>query len=108
MFRRVGAVGGMLLIGSTSFVAAPTSAQAQPPGARAFQERIHPILQRCVVCHSGDTPAGDLNLTTRGEALKGGDSGPALNPGDAAKSLLFSMAASKTMPPKKPLSAAEI
>ncbi len=108
MLHRVGAVGVTLLLGGMSLVAALTPAQAQPSNARAFQDRIYPILQRCVACHSGDTPAGDLDLTTRGSALKGGESGPALTPGDVDKSLLFSMASSKEMPPKKPLSAAEI
>src|SRR5262249_15023554 len=49
-----------------------------------------------------------LNLTTRPLAVKGGESGPALRPGRAAESLLFSKIASKMMPPKKPLSAEEV
>src|SRR5262245_38686137 len=99
MVQRVRAVGLTLLIGGVSFVAAPTFAQAPPSKAGAFQEGIRPIVQRCVACHAGDTPSGDLDLTTRESALKGGESGPALTPGDAAKSLLFAKASSKAMPP---------
>ncbi|HKB35188.1 MAG TPA: DUF1549 domain-containing protein, partial [Gemmataceae bacterium] len=77
-------------------------------GAGLFREKVRPVLQRCVNCHSGDEPAGGLNLTTRPLAVKGGESGPALRPGRAAESLLFSKIASKMMPPKKPLSAEEV
>jgi hypothetical protein len=73
-----------------------------------FREQVRPLLQRCVNCHSGDEPAAGLNLSRRSLALKGGESGPALRPGRAAESLLFSMVSSKKMPPKKPLSAEEI
>ena len=85
----------------------PTAAEptAKPP---AFQDTIRPILQRCVGCHSGDTPGGGLTLSTREQALKGGESGAALKPGDAARSLLYTMAADRKMPPKKPLSVAEL
>jgi hypothetical protein len=85
-------------------------AWAEPPAAKPafFREKIVPILQRCVACHSGDAPEGRLTLTTREAALKGGKTGPALEPGDAAKSRLFSLVSSKKMPPKKPLSDEEI
>src|SRR5262245_50836708 len=73
-----------------------------------FREQVRPILQRCVNCHSGDEPAASLNLSTQPLALKGGESGPALRPGRAKDSLLFSMVSSRKMPPKKPLGAEEI
>ena len=88
----------------------PLSATAADPDPKIvfFRAEVRPILQRCVACHSGGDPTGGLTLTTRDGALKGGDDGPALVPGDSAKSLLFHMASSKTMPPKKPLNAADI
>jgi hypothetical protein len=93
----------------TLFVCATPRAFSEPPPKVAFfKEKVTPILQRCVGCHSGETPAGGLTLTTREAALKGGESGPALAPGDAAKSLMFMMASTKAMPPKKPLTADEI
>ena len=73
-----------------------------------FREQIRPILQRCVRCHSGDEPAGSLNLTTRALALKGGESGPALRPGKASESLLHALVSARKMPPKQPLSPEQI
>ena len=65
----------------------------------SFKEHVEPILSRCVRCHSGDAPAGGLNLTSRAGAIKGGESGAALVPKDVAKSLIISMVAAKKMPP---------
>src|SRR5260370_28520851 len=67
-----------------------------------------PILQKCVHCHNGDKLAGGLDLTARKSALVGGDSGPALVPGDAAKSLMFKQVSLRKMPPKEPLADADI
>ena len=88
----------------------PTFAVAAEPDAKIvfFRDSVRPILQRCIVCHSGDDPTGALRFTTRESALKGGETGPALVVGDSAHSLLFQKASSKAMPPKKPLSDAEI
>ena len=85
-------------------------AAADEPGAKLafFRDSVRPILRRCIVCHSGGEPTGGLTLTSRDAALKGGESGPALVPGDAANSLLFHKASSKRMPPKKPLADSEI
>ncbi len=85
-------------------------ASADEPDARTvfFRDNVQPILQRCVVCHSGGEPTGGLTLTHRDLALKGGESGPALVPGDSGHSLIFLKASAKKMPPKKPLSESEI
>ncbi len=73
-----------------------------------FQDRVQPIFTRCVACHSGPTPTGSLDLTSRESALKGGQSGPALIPGRATESLLYKMVSSQKMPPGDPLPASEI
>ncbi len=73
-----------------------------------FKRQVEPILKKCVRCHSGDTPSGGLRLTDRSKALRGGESGPAITPGDPAKSLLISMTATQKMPPKKPLTNQEV
>ena len=88
----------------------PYHASAADPDPKivVFRDEVRPILQRCVACHSGGDPTGGLTLTTRAGALKGGDAGPALVPGDSAKSLLFHRISAKEMPPKKPLNAVEI
>ncbi len=73
-----------------------------------FEERIKPILDACVTCHSGAAPTGSLDLTSRTSALKGGKSGPALAPGHAGRSLLYKLVSSEKMPPANPLSVSEI
>jgi hypothetical protein len=65
---------------------------------------------KCTSCH-GDTkgPKGDLDLRTLAAINKGGDSGPAVAPGDLAKSPLWESIDSGQMPPPKkdPLTADE-
>jgi hypothetical protein len=81
---------------------------ADDPKLAYFQKNVRPILQSCVRCHSGDDSPNGLDLTTRANALKGGESGPALKPNDAARSLLYQMVLSKAMPPKRPVSAEQL
>jgi mono/diheme cytochrome c family protein len=57
-----------------------------------FTRRVAPVLrQRCVECHNRTKTRGGLDLTRRDLLLQGGDTGPALVPGDAAGSLLIRM-----------------
>jgi hypothetical protein len=44
---------------------------------------------RCVFCHSGPDPEGDLDLSSYEALLQGGLNGPALVPGDSAGSLII-------------------
>ena len=73
-----------------------------------LRQQVKPILARCVTCHSGPTPTGSLDLTSRESALQGGKSGPALVPGDSSGSLLYRMVSSGKMPPGDPLSPSQI
>ena len=58
----------------------------------SFRRDIVPILvNRCLTCHSGSDPKGELDLTQRDRMLTGGTSGPAIKPGDAAGSLLLQL-----------------
>ncbi|RIK88909.1 MAG: hypothetical protein DCC67_00030 [Planctomycetota bacterium] len=60
-----------------------------PAAADELAERAAAILQaRCLECHEGAQAEGGLSLATREALLKGGDSGPAVVPGDAEASLL--------------------
>ncbi len=77
------------------------SAQAGDP--EPLDDRVRPILTRCVECHSGEEPAGSLDLTSRAAALRGGESGMVLHPNDAAGSLVYRKVAAGKMPPKQPL-----
>jgi mono/diheme cytochrome c family protein len=53
-----------------------------------FESRIRPVLaQQCFACHT-NTKAGGLRLDSREGILAGGNSGPAVVPGDPEKSVL--------------------
>ena len=43
---------------------------------------------KCTVCHGGSSPQKGLDLTTYASAMKGGDDGPVIIPGDSAGSKL--------------------
>jgi hypothetical protein len=95
------------------------SAQDGPSSDREkvefFERHIRPVLvDRCFTCHSadGDSVKGGLHLDTREGLLRGGDSGPALVPGDPDRSpLIKAIRYTDTelqMPPKAPLTAEQI
>jgi hypothetical protein len=98
------------------FVLASSSALAvEPDAAKLFHEQVAAILvKNCVECHNDVTTKGGLNMGTLADMLKGGDDGPALVPGKAMESALYTMIVPETagdkpeMPKKKPaLSTAE-
>jgi hypothetical protein len=75
---------------------------------KKFDQQIAPLLaSRCLECHRGADARGGLDLSTRASVLAGGDSGPAMVPGNVDDSLLLQRIISGEMPPKKPLADAE-
>jgi hypothetical protein len=98
-----------------AFMQAATAAD-DPAGLEFFENKIRPILvDNCYSCHSQQSPKikGGLRLDTREGLLKGGDTGPAIKPGDAEQSLLIKAVRytdnDLRMPPKnKMLAAAQI
>lgn len=78
-----------------------------------FEKKVRPILtERCLDCHSAAKKVkGGLRLDLREGWAKGGDSGPAITPGDPEKSLVVEAIRYANrdlqMPPKQKLSAAE-
>jgi hypothetical protein len=65
---------------------------AQSTADEFFEKKIRPVLaNNCYACHSSKlkAPMGGLVLDTKAGLLKGGDSGPALVPGQPAESLLL-------------------
>lgn len=73
-----------------------------------FEAKIRPVLvEHCYECHSVETgkSKGGLLVDTRNGIRDGGDSGPAVVPGDPAKSLLLTAIKHSDpdleMPPKK-------
>lgn len=79
-----------------------------------FESKIRPILvERCYKCHSvGKKQRGGLSLDTRDDLRGGGDSGPAIVPGDPDASLLITAVryrdAELQMPPTSKLPDHEI
>jgi hypothetical protein len=80
-----------------------------------FEQRIRPVLvEHCHSCHSPQAKKikGGLLVDSREALLKGGDTGPALVPGQPEKSLLLEVVSWKNpdlkMPPKSRLDAARV
>ncbi len=72
---------------------APSDAKPTAAGIEFFENKIRPVLvAQCYSCHSGEAKEmkGGLALDTRAGIRKGGDSGPAVVPGDVQASLLIS------------------
>ena len=85
------------------------SANAAAQEFAFFEAKIRPVLvKHCYECHSVESgkSKGGLMLDTRQGIRGGGETGPAVVPGDAAKSLLLSAIKHSDpdleMPPKKP------
>ena len=73
-----------------------------------FEDHVLPILKtRCLKCHAGAEPAGELLLTTRREILRGGKSGPAIRVAAAESSLFWEKLTSNEMPKGGPALSAE-
>lgn len=99
-------VGMLLLSPSTPLFAIVADT---PEGLAYFESKVRPILvKHCYECHSNETgkSKGGLLMDSRSAIRQGGDTGPAVVPGDPGKSLL--LAAIKhtdpdlEMPPRKP------
>jgi mono/diheme cytochrome c family protein len=59
-------------------------------GGRSFRDTLATIFeQRCVSCHGAHEPKGGFSLTSRQTALAGGDSGPAIVPGQPDEGMLL-------------------
>ncbi len=57
------------------------------------------LVTRCLECHKGSDPSGDLSLENREAFLRGGESGAAVVPHDPAASLLARRIHDGEMPP---------
>ncbi len=91
----------------TPIVVAPTQAPAvtlqtttvQPTSVSLAGDVIPIFEQNCVQCHSGGALAsGGLSLTSYDTIIKGGNSGLAVVPGDAANSRLVNYVVAGKMP----------
>jgi len=89
---------GTLAASTTALVGAPVD----------YVKDIQPLLaQNCYQCHGATQPKHGLRLDTAAFALKGGQSGPAIKPGNSSDSLLVQVVSGThkditRMPYKKP------
>ncbi len=102
-----------LMLVAACCLAAPVA--PAPAGERVdYLKEIKPLLrEKCFACHGALKQQASLRLDTAALAKKGGRNGPAVRPGDVARSLLIERvtAADETdrMPPEgPPLSPAQI
>lgn len=102
-------LGGLLISGLAGRHA---GAADRPAAAPDFQRDVLPVFEeKCLHCHGGKRRGGKLDMRTLEALLKGGDTGAALKPGNAQKSLLIELIHYKEMPPKKeknPVTPAEL
>jgi mono/diheme cytochrome c family protein len=103
--------------GSASTADSPSAtSESGAPAAKqvAFATDIQPLVQsRCADCHMGDKAKGGFSMNSLEDALKPGQKGPRVIPGDSANSRMYlAITASpgvKKMPPKgEPLNTIEI
>ena len=92
---------------------AAITAVAAPADTALFREQVRPLLEsKCFQCHGAEKQKGRLRLDSRAALLNGGETGPAIVPGDAANSLLLRAVRHATkdlaMPPKEKLADKEI
>lgn len=97
----------------TILAAAQTNLPAATNTKVDFQTDIQPLLsEKCYSCHSAEVQQAGLRLDSRQPALRGGDYGPVIIPGDSAGSRLIRRIVSGDgglqMPPTGPLSDDEI
>ncbi len=81
-----------------------------PADVEFFEKQIRPLLaEHCYECHGPKKQEAELRLDSRAGVLKGGESGPAIEPGDPAASNLVDAVRweSFEMPPDRKLPAAD-
>ncbi len=107
-----------ILASITAQIFCPPLAIAQAPAIAPeelefFEKQVRPLLiEHCYECHAAGEKNGGLLLDSRDAVLRGGDTGPALVPGQPDKSLLIEAIGYKNhdlqMPPSKPLNPGQV
>ena len=100
-FAPVAILAAALLTAAAHAPGAPPADKVDPDhvakiakGTELFKARVRGVLQaKCVKCHSGERVEGEFDMNTRDALLKGGTRGPAVVPGDSAKSLFYQLTA---------------
>ena len=89
--RRICASVAGLTVALTLFLGPARCLADAPSGAAVerFEKKVRPILvEKCHRCHGSALQKGGLRLDSRESLLKGGESGPVVNPGHPEKSEL--------------------
>ena len=99
----------LIVIGVTSGACGPLVCAQSNPKVEFFEFKIRPVLvQHCYECHAADSQMlrGGLLVDSRQGLLEGGESGPAVVPGEPEESLLISALRHDgfEMPPQQKLS----
>jgi mono/diheme cytochrome c family protein len=94
-------------------VFAAAAPAADSAATEFFEKKVRPVLaENCYQCHGADKQKAGLRLDSAAAARKGGESGPAVIPGEAEKSLLLKAVRQTDpdlkMPPKGKLKDAEV
>ncbi len=89
--RLLGAAAALWAAGMTPGKAAEEQGAGNPAALERFEQRIRPVLvDECYECHRSEGKRkGGLAVDYREGLMQGGESGPALIPGDAEASLLI-------------------
>jgi cytochrome c553 len=100
-----GAAGLLVAATAVRVASAPQTPAATAQQIEFFEGKIRPLLvNSCFDCHTADEKGG-LRLDSRAAILKGGESGPAVVPGDPDSSLLIKAVRHTQGIPKMPRSA---
>jgi cytochrome c553 len=96
------------ILAPLALLAFATAASADGPDAEKvafFEKKVRPILaDHCYHCHSADTkPAGFLRVDDRQGLLAGGNTGPAVVPGEPGKGTLIARVTQKNEKKRMPL-----
>src|SRR5258708_3358768 len=91
------------LLAPLAFLLGAPALPQSSEGQSIFAKHVQPLLkQKCEGCHGAAQKISGLSVETRDSLLRGGTRGPAVVPGDSAKSLLVSaleQAGGLKMPP---------
>ena len=97
-----------------TFAATAVDSKPSPERVEFFETKIRPVLaMHCFRCHGPEKQTVELRLDSRDAMLAGGETGPAIVPGEADSSILiaaieYSGDAQIPMPPKAKLTESEI
>lgn len=104
----------LLCVAIPIFATAADDSKPSPEQVEFFEMKIRPILaSNCFRCHGAEKQKVELRLDSRDAMLEGGETGPAIVPGEADSSILmaaieYSGDTQIPMPPKEKLKEGEI